>query len=195
MDKRMADGMMISALKKVKGIVEASPFLFEDRDKIIDIEQDAEKRSLMGLGKVVNTGVREVLTCDYVYVALSNMDFDWGCHATLVLIKDDEIVGEEVRDEVVIARLTDQENVWFMHKNFVVYKDKINFPQDIMKKICHFEIPWIPAEWCTVEDDTFRCHSIIYGNPSTPSDVFLKDQYFSGMDERGLGTILVGVKL
>ena len=195
MDKRVADGVMVSALKKVKGIVEASPFLLEDHDKIIDIEKDAENRSLMGLGKVVNTGVREVLTCDYVYVALNNMDFDWGRHATLVLIKDDEVVGEEVRDEGVIARLSNKKNVWFMHENFVVYKDNINFPQDIMKKICHFEIPWLPAEWCTVENDTFRCHPIIYGNPSTPSDVFLKDQYFSGLDERGLGTILVGVKL
>jgi hypothetical protein len=195
MDKRVADGVMVSALKKVKGIVEASPFSSEDHAKIIDIEQDAENRSLMGLGKVVNTGVREVLTCDYVYVALNNMDFDWGCHATLVLIKDDEVVGEEVRDEGVIARLRNKKNVWFMHKNFVVYKDKITFPQDIMKKICHFEIPWLPADWCIVGDDRFQYQSILYANPATPSDVFLKDQYFSGLDERGLGTILVGVKL
>ena len=195
MDKRAADGVMVSVLTKVKGIVEASPFSSEDHQEIIDIEQDAENRSLMGLGKVVNTGMREVLNCDLIYVALNNMDFDWGCHATLVLIKHDEVVGEEVRDEGVIAGLRNKKNVWFMHKNFVVYKDKINFPQDIMKKICHFEIPWLPAEWCTVETDTFRCHSIIYANPCTPSDVFLKDQYFSGLDERGLGTILVGVKL
>ena len=195
MEKRVADGLMVSALTKVKGVAEASPFSSEDHQKIIDIEQDAENRSLMGLGKVVNTGVREVLNRDLIYVALNNMDFDWGCHATLVLIKDDEVVGEEVRDEAVIAGLRNKKNVWFMHKNFVVYKDKINFPQDIMKKICHFEIPWLPAEWCTVENDTFRCHSIIYANPCTPSDVFLKDQYFSGLDERGLGTILVGVKL
>jgi hypothetical protein len=195
MDKKDADSWMVPALKRVKGIVEASPFSSEDHQEIIDLEQDAENRSLMGLGKVVNTGVREVLNCDLLYVALNNMDFDWGCHATLVLIKNDEVVGEEVRDEAVIAGLRNKKNVWFMHKNFVVYKDKITFPQDIMKKICHFEIPWLPAEWCTVENDTFRCHSIIYANPCTPSDVFLKDQYFSGLDERGLGTILVGVKL
>jgi hypothetical protein len=195
MDRMEADALMVSALKKVKGIIEASRFLSKDHQKIIDIEQDAENRSLMGLGKVVNTGVRQVLNCDLIYVALNNMDFDWGRHATLVLMKDDEVVGEEVRDEEVIDRLTDQENVWFMHKNFVVYKDKITFPQDIMRKICHFEIPWIPAEWCNVEDDKFQCHSIIYANPATPSDVFLKEQYFSGLDERGLGTILVGVKL
>ncbi len=195
MDKKEADAWMAPTLKKVKGIVDVSPFSSEDHQKIIDIEQDAENRSLMGLGKVVNTGVREVLNCDLIYVALNNMEFDWGCHATLVLKKGDEVVGEEVRDEGTIARLRNQKNVWFMHRNFVVYKDKITFPQDIMKKICHFEIPCLPAEWCTDDKDRFECHSIIYANPATPSDIFLKEQYFSGLDERGLGTILVGVKL
>jgi hypothetical protein len=195
MDKKETDALMVPTLKKVKGIVDAHPFLSEDRRKIIDIEQDAEKRSLMGLGKVINTGVREVLNCDLIYVALNNMDFDWGCHATLVLKKGDEVVGEEVRDEKIIARLSNRKNVWFMHKNFVVFKDKMSFPQDIMQKICYFEIPCLPAEWCLLEDNTLQCHSIIYANPCTPSDIFLKEQYFSGLDERGFGTILVGIKL
>ena len=145
-DRKMIDEMMIMALSKAKGIAKACPFSTEDRQKIIDIEEDAEKRSLMGLGKVVNIGVREVLNCDLIYVALTNMEFDWGCHATLVLKKGQEVVGEEVRDEGVIARLSDKKNVWFMHENFVVYKDKITFPHDLIKNICHFEIPWIPAE-------------------------------------------------
>ena len=195
MDKNEIDALMVSALEKVKGIVKACPFASEDHRKIMEIEEDAEKRSLMGLGKVVNVGVREVLKCDSIYVALNNMSFDWGCHATLVLKKGDEVVGAEVRDEELIARLSKQKNVWFMHKNFVVYKDKMSFPQDIMQKICYFEIPCLPAEWCLVEDNTFQCHSIIYANPCTPSDIFLKEQYFSGLDERGFGTILVGIKL
>jgi hypothetical protein len=194
MDKNEADALMVSTLEKVKGIVKASPFAPEDRRKIREIEEDAEKRSLMGLGKVVNVGVREVLNCDLVYVALNNMDFDWGCHATLVLKKGDEVVGEEVRDEEIIAGLSKRKNVWFMHKNFVVYKDKVSFPQDIMQKICYFEIPCLPAEWCLVEDNTLQCDSIIYANPCTPSDIYLKEQYFDGLDEKGCGTILVGIE-
>jgi hypothetical protein len=194
MDNSEADALMVSALEKVKGIVKACPFAFEDRRKIMEIEQDAEKRSLMGLGKVINVGVGDVLKCDLIYVALNNMEFDWGCHATLVLKKGDEVVGEEVRDEGIIAGLSNRKNVWFMHKNFVVYKDKVSFPQDIMQKICYFEIPCLPAEWCLVEDDTFQCDSIIYANPCTPSDIFLKEQYFNGLDEKGCGTILVGIE-
>ncbi len=195
MGRKMIDEVMITALRKAKGIVDACPFSSEDNRKIIDIEQDAENKSLMGLGKVVNTGVREVLNCDLIYVALTNMDFDWGCHPTLVLKKGQEVVGEEIRDEDVIARLSNKKNVWFMHENFVVYKDRVLFPHDLIKNICHFEIPWLPAEWCIVDDDKFQCHSIIFANPATPSDIFLKEQYFSGQDERGLGTILVGVKM
>jgi hypothetical protein len=194
MDKNETDALMVSALEKVKGIVKAFPFASEDRRKIMEIEEDAEKRSLMGLGKVTNVGVREVLKCDQIYVALNNMDFDWGCHATLVLKKGDEVVGAEVRDQEIIEKLSKQKNVWFMHKNFVVYKDKMSFPQDIMQKICYFEIPCLPAEWCLMEDDSFQCNSIIYANPSTPSDTFLKEQYFNGLDEKGSGTILVGIE-
>ena len=193
MQKDKTDAMMVSALEKVKGIIKAYPFAAEDRRKILEIEEDAEKRSLMGLGKVINVGVREVLKCDLIYVALNNLDFDWGCHATLVLKKGDEVVGAEVRDEETIARLSNQKNVWFMHKNFVVYKDKMSFPQDIMQKICYFEIPCLPAEWCLVEDNTFDCNSIIYANPCTPSDIYLKEQYFNGLDEKGCGTILVSI--
>ena len=191
MDKNEADALMVSTLEKVKGIVKACPFAPEDHNKIMEIEEDAEKRSLMGLGKVINVGVREVLKCDSIYVALNNMNFDWGCHATLVLKKGDEVVGAEVRDEEIIAKLSKQKNVWFMHKNFVVYKDKMSFPQDIMQKICFFEIPCLPAEWCLVEDDSFQCNSIIYANPCTPSDVYLKEQYFNGTDENGSASFLV----
>ena len=194
MDKNETDALIVSTLEKVKGILKACPFETEHHSEIMEIEEDAEKRSLMGLGKVVNVGVREILKCNFIYVALTSMDFDWGCHATLVLKKGDEVVGEEIRDEELIARLSNRKNVWFMHKNFVVYKDKVSFPQDIMQKICYFEIPCLPAEWCLVEDSNFECNSIIYANPCTPSDIFLKEQYFNATDEKGCGTILVGVE-
>jgi hypothetical protein len=194
MDKNGTDALMVSTLQKVKGIVRAEPFAAKDRVKILEIEKEAEKQSLMGLGKVVNVGVERVLKCDLVYAALNNMDFDWGCHATLVLKKDDTVVGEEVRDKDVIARLAERKDVWFMHKNFVVYRDKMSFPQDIMKKNCFFEIPCLPAQWCQLENAAVTCRSVIYGNPCTPADIYLKEQYFGGFDEKGCGTILVGIE-
>jgi hypothetical protein len=195
MDRQKIDKMLMTALSQVKGLVKALPFSNDDRQKTLDVEKEAEKNAFMGLGNVVNTGVREVLNCKLIYVALTNMDFEWGCHSALVMKKGQEVVGEEVRDEQRIAELSNRKDVWFMHQNFVVYRDKISFPQDLMKKICHFEIPGLPADWCLVEDDDFRYHSITYANPSTLCDIFLKARYFDKINEKGLGTILVGIKL
>ena len=174
------------ALAKETGIEQVRRLLPGHAGQILEIEADAEKRSLMGLGKVVNTGIHEVLTRDPVYVGLTSMDFDWGNHASLVLKKGSQIVGEEIRDQEKIDRLSGQKNVWFMHANFVVYRDRIEFPRDIMKKNCHFETPCIVRAFLKGP-----CPALVrFANPSTPCDVFLKENYFMGVDERGTGTVL-----
>jgi methylamine methyltransferase corrinoid protein reductive activase len=193
-DKSEMSRAILDALTRSKGIVEVCTLSVLDRQQILDIEEETEKRSLMGLGRVINTGVREVLNCDLIYVALTSMDFDWGCKSALVMKKGNEVVGEEIRDKDRIEGLTGQKNVWFLHRNFVVYKDRVCFPQDIMKKNCHFEIRCLPADWCVLEDEALQTQTILYANPSTPCDQFLKNQYFRGSDEKGLGTILIGVK-
>ncbi|MGO9313688.1 MAG: hypothetical protein ACLQBD_32895 [Syntrophobacteraceae bacterium] len=195
LEREKADELVLEALKRVKGIAEAKPFADEDRRKVVDLEHEAEAKSLMGLGKVINAGIREVTKCDWIYVALTDMDFVWSCQSNLVMKKGDDVVGEEVTDKETISRLAGNKNVWFMHKNFVVYKDKVSFPQDVMKKICYFEIPCHPADWCIIGEGELQCHSIVFGSPSTPCDIFLKDQYFHGADVKGSGTVLIGVKL
>ena len=106
MEASVADKLMLEALSRVKGIKGASRLHDRDHQPILDRELKAEAQSLMGLGKVVNTGVREILERDLIYVALTSMDFDWGSYATLVLKKGPEIVGEEVRDKAVIEQLS-----------------------------------------------------------------------------------------
>lgn len=195
MDRNTADEIILEALSRVTGITRAIPLGDEDRHRVLDVEEQAEQKSLMGLGKVVNAGVREILRCDRIYVALTSMDFDWGCRPNLLMKKGDEVVGEEVSDEQTIRRLSQKSNVWFMHKNFVVYKDRVAFPQDVMQKICYFEIPCHPADWCVLNQEPSTCLELIYAWPSTPCDVFLKEQYFEGVDAKGSGTVLIGVNL
>lgn len=195
MDRKIIDEVMISAFRTVKGIVNACPLIVDDHQRILEKEMQAEEQSLMGLGKVVNTGVREILDHDLIYVALTSTDFDWGCYSTLLLKKGQEIVGQEIRDEAVLAELAEEKNAWFLHKNFVIYKDRLSFPGDIMKKVCVFEIPCIPAEFCSIENDQLECRSINFASPSVLCDLFLKEKYFDNENEKGCGTILIGVML
>lgn len=183
----------MQTLKRVIGIQDVCFLRLENRPKILTMEEEAEKRSLKGLGKVINSGVREVLQFELVYIALTNMEFTWGHCATLVLKKGDKLVGEEIHDKAVIAKLSEDPSVWFLHKNFVIYKDKVSFPKDIMQKICHFEIPSLPADWLSIDPENGIRFDVRYGNPSTYCDVYLKEQYFDGTEQIGLGTILIGV--
>jgi hypothetical protein len=194
MDHEAMGAALMSALRKVKGIVSCCPLPNDDHPRILEKEIEAEQRSLMGLGKVVNTGVREILNYDWVYAALTSMEFDWGCQSSLLLKKGQEIVGQEVRDQAMLAELAGQKNVWFLHKNFVVYKDRIAFPQDIMKKICHFEIPVLPVECCGLDDDRLECRSVQFASPSVLCDLYLKEQYFSSENTADLGTVLIGAR-
>jgi hypothetical protein len=194
MDRLLIDEMILRTLRKVTGLVDSRPLPTTDYPEILEKEQEAEQRSLMGLGKVVNTGVREILTCQWVYVSLTSMEFDWGCHPSLLLKKGRETVGEEVRDEALLSDLRNKTNVWFLHKNFVVYKDRVSFPQDIMKKICHFEIPCLPANFCLLDDGQIQGHGIHLASPSILSDLYLKKKHFGDKNADELGTVLIGIK-
>ncbi len=181
---------IMECLKGVKGIHAVFRLNEEDKLLLLDVETAAEKKAFMGLGMCYNSGVREVLRCPLVFVAITGMDFDWGCQSHIVLKKGDEIVGEEVLDENKIADLKGKKNVWFLHKNFVIYKDCCEFPQDLVDKKCCFELPalsvsdHIPA-LCEFGD-------VVLCYPSTSGDIFLKEKYYEAKDERGTGTVLLG---
>ena len=195
METRQLDTEIIVALKSVAGIVDAAALAATDFEKLRELELEAGKNAFMGLGRLANTGVTEVLSRFRVYAALTSMDFDWGCSSALVLKKDDVLAGEEIRDEVRIAELKTQENVWFMHQNFVIYTDRINFPQDIMGKMahtCRFEIPPRPADWLAWPAKTPAGRAPIFANPSPLGDEHLKTHYFANTQAEGLGTIIVG---
>lgn len=192
-ENRAFDRSVLDVLGRVRGVVKVASVAEQGRREIERVERQAEAKSLMGLGKVVNSGLREVLRRDRVFVALTDMEFEWGCQASLVMKKGDQVVGEEVRDPAAIEELSGKKNVWFLHRNFVVYKDRVSFPQDVMEKICHFEIPSHTAPWLPFEQDSPGC--CIFGFPSTPCDVYLKERYFECNDSHGFGTVLIGVAI
>lgn len=182
--------VLLKTLTGVKGIRAVSLITDQHKDDILRVEEDAEERALMGLGKTFNSGLREVLKCDIIAAALTDMGFDWSGFCGMQLKKGDQVVGEEIRDPNRIRELSQRSDVYFLHQNFVIYKGRIYFPQDIMNKICQFEFPSMRVDWFSHLDGIESC---IFCNPSTPTDIHIKKVFFEGKDERGLGTILIGV--
>lgn len=187
-----ATELHLASVKCIKGIEDAFVLQEADRFTLLDIELEAEKKSFMGMGLTYNSGIREVLRRPVVVVAITTMDFEWGCQSLLVLKKEDEIVGEEVTDPARIADLEKRPDVHFLHRNFVIYKDRVCFPQDIVEKKCCFELPCVETDGSSLGLE--HLGPCVYCFPSTPGDVFLKEKYYGGLDERGTGTVLFGFK-
>jgi len=185
------DPIILSVLS-IKGIVAAFALNEADRFQLLEIEREAEKKAFMGMGMCYNSGIRDVLRCPTVILAITEMDFDWGCQSHLRLMKDDEVVGEEIRDPARIEALTGQANVFFLHKNFVIYKDKVDFPRDVVEKKCCFELPALNAEKSL--PGLGKWGDYIFCFPSTRGDVFLKKLYYEDKDEWGSGTVLFGFR-
>lgn len=184
---------LLAALDSVEGIVATKTLRNADRDKVLEIEERAGKQAFMGLGCVVNTGVALVLSCQPVFVCLTDMTFDWGCQSALILTKEGRLAGEEIRDESRLTHLQEDPNAWFMHPNFVIYKDRIDFPRDLMRNRCRFEIPALPADWWVWRDEIPHVERWS-AMPATPSDLFLKKRYFDVPKGDGFGTVLVGAR-
>lgn len=187
-----SDDRILVCVRSIKGIVAAFSLDEADRFQLLDIEAEAEKKAFMGMGMCYNSGVRDVLRCPVVILAITTMDFDWGCQSHLRLMKEDEVVGEEVRDQSKIQDLEGRANVFFLHRNFVIYKDKVDFPRDVVEKKCCFELPALNAEAALPGLDAWG--NYIFCFPSTHADVFLKKKYYEEKDEWGTGTVLFGFR-
>lgn len=180
-------------LQRTRGIDAVFCLEEEDRLKLLDVEVAAEKKAFMGLGMCYNSGIRDVLRCPLVFVCITNMNFQWGNQPHMVLKKDDVIVGEEVLDESRIERLKERKDVWFLHKNFVIYRERVDFPQDLVEKKCCFEIPALT--WDEPLPELHDVEDYRFSFPSTPGDIFLKERFYGAQDERGTGTAVFGFTL
>jgi hypothetical protein len=186
------DDRIVVSVLDIKGIDAAFTLDEADRFQLLDIEVEAEKRAFMGMGMCYNSGIRDVLRCPVVIVAITTMDFEWGCQSHLLLKKGDEVVGEEINDPLRIEELAGRENVFFLHKNFVIYKDKVDFPRDVVEKKCCFELPALTSETCLPGLQEWGDYLFCF--PSTRGDVFLKMKYYEEKDEWGTGTVLLGFR-
>lgn len=184
---------LLKSMESIRGVQAVFLMAEETRFQLLEVETNAEKRAFMGLGKCYNSGVREVLRCPVVVTTITNVDFDWGCQAHMVLKKDDVVVGEEVQDPKRIGELEKRDNVWFLHRNFVIYKDRVDFPKDLVKNKCCFDLPALTLYDEYPQLRQLAEHLICF--PSTVGDIFLKNTYYGGIDEQGTGTVLFGFKL
>jgi hypothetical protein len=170
-------------LAKLKGIVKVRRLSEVEIESAKDFESQAEGKVLMGLCPGTNVGFREALAKKNVFVCLTDEKLVWPSCSYLKLLCGDEIIGQDIYDEAELQRRKEEGNM--VAGNLVFYREKMGILRERRSDLRVLMLPMEIKELCA-------CGAVV-GSPSPPTDLYLKRLLDADMENRHLGTIVVGV--
>jgi len=189
LERKSITEALLCKLKAIKGVEETYILDEEEREKILQLEKDAEGMVLMGLGQGDNQGVKEVFKRQVIVAFTTNMDYVWPEGPNVVLMQYGEKVGEDVYDEEKLEEYKQNKDILVMG-NFILYKNAV--PKGIKGKQDPLKVVLPPQNCQAIEMPGIK--NIVLGSPSTPSDGYIRSRM--GLTAaKGQGTFLVGFDL
>jgi len=176
-------------LRSIKGIVDVERLNNQGRAEILDLEQKAEQVLMMGLAKTVNRGLRNAIDRDVTYAAIHDPDLRHPPGSTVIWVREDEIIGEEVWDKAIIEELKKREDVLFIGEGFILYTDKIRRMQKTEMTVV---FPGLPVPEL---QDIDKIGDIVSATLSAPADLHIKRNLGWSTTDPKIGTILIGFNL
>jgi len=176
-------------LQSIKGIVDVERLNNQGRAEILDLEQKAEQVLMMGLAKTVNRGLRNAIDRDVTYAAIHDPDLRHPPGSTVIWVREDEIIGEEVWDKAIIEELKKREDVLFIGEGFILYTDKIRRMQKTEMTVV---FPGLPVPEL---QDIDKIGDIVSATLSAPADLHIKRKLGWSTTDPKIGTILIGFNL
>ena len=176
-------------LKTVKGIVDFIPLSREELQKILELETEAEKKAVMGMGKCLNDGLREVAKRDMIIAVANDNDFRHASEPTIYWVADGIIIGEELPAKCDIEKLKKDQNVIFIGKNFIIHKDALKLAR------CKDAVFTFPGLKFPELETIPEIKDIISASPSGLADIYVKQKANLSLTDPALGTIIIGFNL
>jgi len=176
-------------LRGIKGIVDVERLDTGDRAEILDLEQKAEQILMMGLAKTVNRGLRDAIDREVTYAAIHDPDLRHPPGPTVIWVREDEIIGEEVWDRAIIEGMKKREDLLFIGEGFVLYSDKIRRMQKTEMTVV---FPGLPVPELQNMD---KIEKVVSATLSAPADLHVKRRLGWSTTDAQIGTILVGFNL
>jgi len=183
MDISEIESKVKSALESIKGVLGIKILSQEERNVILELEQEAEKHVLFGLGKGLNTGLREILKRDIIVAITNDNEFEWPPEPAIQLVSNDEVIGEEIKSPEKAEEYKKQGHV--VAGNLVIYRTK-----SIMSAR-NFNVVFPPMSFKLFERIS-EFTDIISASPCPPSHLFICEKMGT---ENAPGTILVGFNI
>jgi len=185
-------------LQNLSGVIQTSQVEDHSRKKIIELEEDYEKSSVIGLQ---NIGIRMIMNCDTVYAILKNSSFRPPPDSTVFLVEElkdnDEkefLLRVEERDyrvigeELINKEPPEGEDYMFISDDFVIYPER---RLNRTGNPAFFLIPPLGFTELESAEESLGIRNIMSVSPSTMSDTYIRKQC-GFPDDTKLATILVG---
>jgi len=185
-------------LQNIEGVLTTSRIDDKSRKMIIELEEDYEKSSVIGLQ---NIGIPMIMQCTEVFAILKNSSFRPPPNSTVFLVeklkeddgkeyhlrvdnRDFRIIGEEL----INKKPTEDEDYMYISDDFVIYPER---RCNRAGNPAFFLIP--PLGFTELESvkDRLRIRNVMSVSPSTMSDSYIREQCSFSPDTK-LATILIG---
>lgn len=164
----------------------------ELKDRLLEIEETVEEKIAYGMCRTLNRGLREAFKRDVTAALLINSSiYKYPHHPSMVMIYDDVVVGEQVKDEEKREELRKDRKNFFLWDEFVIYTPLLPREKEAKQRL---RMVYKPMD---VEQlDPVQCVSDqVFGTPSTEGDSVLKEAMGWGETVPEIGTCVIGFNL
>lgn len=142
--------------------------------------------------RTLNQGIKEALQRDYtVAVVMNTSIFEYPHHPYMVMVYDNNIVGELVEDLNRIHELKKDKTNFFLWENFVIYTPKIPRGREEMQKL---RMVYLPRPAPQLEEIACVSEGVL-GTPSTEGHILLKQLLSFISIDSVMRTVLLGFNI
>jgi len=180
---------VLRSLRECRGVLALKVLSERDKEKILDVESEVEEKTVFGMCKSLNKGLRGSLQREFtVAVVIQTSEFEYPHHPYMNMICGDQVVGELVDDEERIEEMKKNPANLFLWGNFVVYVRKLPRDPEEGNKMRVVYLPREPIQLRGLQ----HVRNSVFGTPSTEGDTLVKSMLCIESKESVLGTCLVG---
>jgi len=183
---------VLDKLEGCRGVLSVRLLDEEEKDCIMRVEGQAEDKTLWGMCKSLNQGLREAVSRKYtIAMVIDTSKFEYPHHPYTRMECEDLIVGEQVMDEEKIKELKKDPTNLFLWNEFVVYVKKIPRDPERRKKLRVVFLPRAPPQLTS----TPSVEKGVFGVPSVEGDLEIK-KLLGVKDERPeIGSCVIGLEV
>lgn len=169
-------------LETIKGVEKA--FILDDliKKKIVELENEANGKVLMGMGIGDNQGIKTAFQKKWLVVIITNKYYKWPNPPNVIMKQNDVIIGFDCSEEDLQNYSKNEK--YSVFGTFVMMRDKI--PNATGKPV----VVLPPKNFDQLNELCPNINAVV-ASPSTPSDEYLH-KIFGVEQKKGNGTVIVG---